>query len=100
MAEKEQSADHEAGLSIANELIEFANDKREEGHHPLVVASALRHAAANFTAFAFHGAGEALDGTGVLEDFSRFLAFYDDHHRQRLQPMTDLEKLAKQVENE
>ena len=46
----DQEADSTA---IANEVIKFANDRQEAGVDALIIAAALRHAAANFTAFAF-----------------------------------------------
>ncbi len=44
MAEEERSGQEELSLGIANELVEFANNKLGAGIHPMVIASALRHA--------------------------------------------------------
>ena len=52
MAEEESSGQEEVSIGIANELVDFANNKLDTGILPMVIASALRHAAANFTAFA------------------------------------------------
>ncbi len=100
MAEVERSDQEEVSRGIANELVEFANNKLEAGIHPRVIASALRHAAANFTAFAFRATDEPLDTEGIMENFLRFLQFYDSHHRGEARPITGLEKLVKQVERE
>ena len=100
MAEDERSGQDEVSRGIANELIEFANNKLDAGIHPMVIASALRHAAANFTAFAFSATDDPLDTEGVMEDFLRFLRLYDSHHRGEARPMTDLERLVQQVERE
>ena len=100
MAEEERSGQEEVSRGIANELVEFANNKLNAGNHPMVIASALRHAAANFTAFAFSVTDDPLDTESIMEDFLRFLQFYDSHHRGEARPMTGLEMLVKQVERE
>ncbi len=100
MAEEERRAQEEASLGIANELVEFANSKVDAGVHPMVIASALRHAAANFTAYAFRAADDPLDTESIMKDFLQFLQYYDSHHRGQARPMTGLEMLVKQVERE
>ena len=100
MAEEERSGENEVSLNIANELVEFANSKVDAGVHPMVVASALRHAAANFTAFAFRATDDPLDTESIMGDFLQFLQFYDSRHRGEAPQMTGLEMLAKQVEKE
>ncbi len=100
MAEEERSGREEVSRGIANEFVEFANNKLEAGTHPMVIASALRHAAANFTAFAFRATDDPLDTESIIEDFLRFLQFYDRRHRGEARPMTGLERLVKQVERE
>jgi len=100
MAEKERSGQEKVSTAIANELVEFANDKLEAGVDAVVVASALRHTAANFTAFAFRATEDPLDTDGIMEDFMRFLQFYDRHHRGETRSTTALERLVKQVEKE
>ena len=100
MAEEERSDQEKVSLGIANELVEFANSKVDAGVHPMVVASALRHVAANFTAFAFRDTDAPLDTEGIMGDFLQFLQFYDSRHRGEASPMTGLETLVKQVERE
>ncbi len=100
MAEEERSDQEEVSIGIANELVDFANNKLDAGVNPMVVASALRHAAANFTAFAFRATDDLLDTESIMEDFLRFLQIYDSHHRGEARPMTGLERLVKQVEKE
>ncbi len=100
MAEEERSDQEKVSLGIANELVEFANSKADAGVHPMVVASALRHAAANFTAFAFRDTDDPLDTEGIMGDFLQFLQFYDSRHRGEARPMTGLEMLVKQVGRE
>ncbi len=100
MAEEQTSDQEEVSLGIANELVEFANNKLDAGVHPTVIALALRHAAANFTAFAFRAADDPLETERIIEDFLQFLHFYDSRHRGEAGSMTGLERLVKQVEKE
>ena len=102
MTEKERSDDNKASLSMANDFVEIANDKLANGIHPLDIASAIRHAAANFTAFAYaQGTGDALDTASVMEEFRQWLENYNKLHREKnARPLTDLERLVEQVKNE
>ena len=100
MAEQERSGENEVSLRIANELVEFANNKLAAGIDPVVIAAAYRHAAANFTAFAYHGTDDPLDTESIMEEFLRLLEFYDSRNRGEARPMTGLERLVKQVEGE
>ncbi|NQU72043.1 MAG: DUF3144 domain-containing protein [Rhodospirillales bacterium] len=97
----EQSNEKELGVHMANEIIILANDKLETGLHPLVIADALRHAAANFTAFAFaHGTDDVLDRDEIVRDFVQMLEYYDSRHREGKAPISGLEQLVEQVKNE
>lgn len=97
----DQSNEKDLGVHIANEIIVLANDKLETGLHPMVIADALRHAAANFTAFAYaHGTEEPLDQEEVIRDFQQMLSYYDSRHRGGQPALTGLEQLVKQVESE
>ena len=100
MAEEEGSGQGSASTVIANELIEFANNKLEAGVDTAVIAAALRHSAANFTAFALHATEAPLNTEDIVEEFVGWLHFYDDRLRGGTRPMTPLEKLVKQVEDE
>ena len=101
MTENGRSGDNEASLSMANEFVEIANDKLATGIHPLDISSAIRHAAANFTAFAYaHGTDDALDTASVMKEFRQLLENYDKLHRDKARPLTDLERLVEQVKNE
>ena len=102
MTEEGRRDDNEANVRMANEFVEIANDKLAAGIHPLDIASAIRHAAANFTAFAnVHGTDDALDTASVMEEFRQWLENYDKLHREnKARPLTDLERLVEQVKNE
>ena len=100
MAKEGRSGENEVSLRIANELVEFANNKLEAEIHAMVIAAAFRHAAANFTAFAYHGTDDPLDTESIMEEFLRLLEFYDSRHRGEARPMTALERLVEQVKND
>ena len=109
MAEEEGSGQDSASTVIANELIEFANNKLETGVDAAVIAAAMRHAAANFTAFALEATKTPLNTEDIVEEFVGWLHYYDDRLRsgvpprqpqQQQQHLTPLEKLVKQVEDE
>ena len=95
MAEEEGSGQVAPSTVIANELIEFANNKLEAGVDAAVIAAAMRHAAANFTAFALHATEAPLNTEDIVEEFVGWLHYYDDRLRSGAPPMTPLEKLEK-----
>ena len=101
MTEEGRSDENEASLSMANEFVDLANNKLATGIHPMVIASAIRHAAANFTVFAYaHGTDDPLDTRSIMEEFLRLLEGYDKRHRGEARPVTALESLVEQVKNE
>ena len=101
MTEEGRSDENEASLRMANEFLEFANNKLATEIHPMVIASAIRHAAANFTVFAYaHGTDDPLDTGSIIEEFLRLLENYDKRHRGEARPVTALERLVEQVKNE
>ena len=101
MTEEGRSGENEASLRIANEFVEFANNMLGNEIDPIVIASAFRHAAANFSAFAHaQGTDDPLPTEGIMEEFLRMLEFYENHHRGEARPMTALERLVKQVKSE
>ena len=79
---RKNEANQRSDIEIANELITFANDKQEAGIHPTVIAAAFRHAAANFTAYAYaQGTNKRLATKRITKDFRQQLEFYDKRHR-------------------
>ncbi len=100
MAKEGRSGENEVSLGIANELVEFANNKLDAGIDPVVIAAAYRHAAANFTAFAYHGTDDPLDTESIIGEFLQLLEFYDSRHRGEARAMTALERLVEQVKND
>ena len=74
--------DRQFEIELANELINLANEKQAAGAHPTVIAAAYRHAAANFTAYAYaQGTNDRLPRKRVMKDFRQALEFYDKRHR-------------------
>ena len=97
----ENDANRRFEIELANELINLANDKQAAGAHPTVIAAAFRHAAANFTAFAYaHGTDDPLATESIMEDFLQALEFYDKRHRGEAPPKTALERLVEQAKRE
>ena len=95
------TSEHEHELVVANELIGYANSKLSEGMNPVTVAAGMRHAAANFTAFAsVHAEAEGLNVEGMTAEFRGMLEYYGERHEATVQPKTGLEKLVEAVKNE
>ena len=86
-------------VQIANQFINTANDKLKSGLRPDVVASGLRNAAANFTAFADTYGHRAVDIEGAAGEFRQMLEYYADIHGPG-RSATGLEQLVEQVKKE
>lgn len=96
----QHAEDMERSHLIANDFINLANEQLTKGVSPMVIASALHDASANFTAFAhLHGAVHGLDAAAVAENFQQLLEFYDTRHRGAHR-QTGLEALVEQVKDE
>ncbi len=101
MTEDREIDENEDNLRMANEFVDVANNKLAVGIHPVVIASAMRHAAANFTAFAYaHGTDDPLDTASIMDEFLRLLENYDKRQRGEARSVTALERLVEQVKNE
>ena len=88
-------------IELANELINLANDKQAAGAHPTAIAAAFRHAAANFTAYAYaHGTNDPLATESIMGDFRQALEFYDERHRGNTPSKTSLERIIEQAKRE
>ncbi len=86
-------------VQIANQLVNIANNHIEEGFPLEAVAAGLRHAAANFSAFAFHRSGGGANPEAIVEEFIGTLEFYLDRHQP--QPETaNLQQLVDIAKNE
>ena len=99
-----------ASVQFANDMISQANSALEKGAGVDDISAGLRHAAANFSAFACtHTAPpenadeDPLPGQ-MVEEFARMLSYYLDVHKPQTQPQTQpadgLKNLIEQVKNE
>ncbi len=91
----DQHEDDTFSMQIANQIINIANARIQEGAPGDEVALGLRHAAANFSAFAEHhrqvsGRQDGGDGDNdlgrIAEEFANFLEYYRDRHSANSQP--------------
>ncbi len=94
-------SEHEWELEMANELIGYANAKLNDGVNPLTIAAGLRHAAANFSAFAsIHVENGNINVATKLEEFQAMLEYYGKRHGESRKPLTGLEQLVETVKNQ
>ncbi|NQU62294.1 MAG: DUF3144 domain-containing protein [Rhodospirillales bacterium] len=92
--------DETLAVQIANQIINVANARMQEGAQPDEVATGLRHAAANFSAFVFQrGLGGPDDAGHLLEEFGSLLEYYLGRHAEGEQP-TGLGALIEQAKND
>ena len=90
-------------IQLANQIINVANNHLEDGMRPDAIAAGLRHAAANFSAFAHHrtdGNDEQLQA--IVEDFLQMFEYYLQRHAPASteQPGGGLNSLIEQAKSE
>ena len=96
------------GVQIANQIINIANARLEDGLPADEIAAGLRHAAANFSAFAyFRSEIQDLDSSAIVDEFASQLNYYfehhqptDEHHQPTEQPAQGLYQLIEQAKHE
>ncbi len=90
------------GIQIANQIINIANNHLQQGAHPADIAAGLRHAAANFTAFAIANTQDpaTFDPTPFAEEFFSTYAYYMDKHVAQPAPVSGLDDLIGRVKDE
>lgn len=88
-------------VQIANQIINVANARMHDGIAADDIALGLRHAAANFSAYAFASHPNAGDPNVLVEEFVRFLEYYLSRHKSH-EPAdkTGLQQLIEQVKSE
>ena len=92
--------DDTLSLQIANQIINVANARLQDGARPEEVVQGLRHAAANFSAFVeSRRQGKDADPGQVIEEFARLFEYYLGRHNPD-SPVGGLEKLIEQAKNE
>ena len=89
-------------IQLANQIINVANNHLEEGMRVDAISAGLRHAAANFSAFAHHRNGGNEDQLGpIVEDFVQMFEYYLERHApQQPQPASGLSDLIEQAKKE
>jgi len=91
-------------IQIANQIINIANTRREDGLPADEIASGLRHAAANFSAFAYYQSeNKDHDPNAIVDEFVNVFSHYLDLHKPK-EPQANsnlgLHNLVEQVKNE
>ena len=68
-------------VQLANQIINIANKKLEDGMPVEAIATGIRHAAANFSAFSHHASGSDDEQIGsIVEDFLQMFEYYLERH--------------------
>lgn len=93
---------HTLSVQLANQFINTANKRLEDGMDPQVISAALRHAAANFSAFVSSNTEpEQLEDGSLVDDFQTMLTYYAERHAaQNKAPQSSLMNLVQQVQDE
>jgi hypothetical protein len=88
-------------VQVANQIINIANARQEDGLPVDDIAAGLRHAAANFSAFAyFQSENKDFDPNAIANEFVDFLTHYLDLHKPEEKPRHGLYDLIEQAKNE
>ena len=91
-------------IQLANQIINIANKQLEDGIPVEAIATAIRHAAANFSAFAHHGSeGDDKGIQNIVEDFLQMFEYYLERHaptQTTSRPESSLTALIDQAKNE
>ena len=86
---------------FGNELINIANQEMAKGHSPAELAEGLRHAAANFSAYAFFLTDEeTADPNPLIENFVRFFEYYLSVHMPKEEAGGGLAQTIAQAKDE
>ena len=83
MSQDQQSSDGATlSMQFANQVINVANSRLEDGMDAALIAAGLRHAAANFSAFVFHlsGSGGDQELSAIVEDYLQAFEYYIERH--------------------
>jgi len=108
MTMADQPQDDTFSIQIANQIINIANDRMQEGAPADGLAKGLRHAAANFSAFAETRRDGGADPGRAVEEFIQLLEYYLGRHvpgdgagaGNGETPAAGLESLIRQVKDE
>lgn len=100
MSEEEDR--HTLSIQLANQVINMANNRMQEGMSAVDIAAGLRHAAANFSAFAVANSEdpEDVDPAFFAEEFIQIYAYYLEKHKAPVEVQSGLDALISQVRDE
>ena len=99
--ETKESDQPTPNMVFANEIINLANAALKKGQNVEDLAQGIRHAAANFSAYAFFLTGtNSRDPNDVVEDFVKFFEYYLSAHSPKQKPSSDLADTIAQAKNE
>lgn len=95
------SDDATLAVQIANQFVNAANARLEQDISPDVIAQAIRHAAANFSAFvASHADQPESIAAAYGDEFRETIAYYLPLHMEHHKPKSGLESLIDAVKKE
>ena len=89
------------GVQLANQIIDLANTHLANGHPVEEIASGLRHAAANFSAYAFFRSEQLpKDPNDTVDAFVSFFEHYLSVHKPKEAPGQGLAQLIERAKGE
>lgn len=89
------------GVQIANQIIDLANKSMAKGANAEDIASGLRHAAGNFSAYAFFRSEvQPKDPNDTVDDFVKFFEYYLGVHQPQESAGHGLKQLIQQAKSE
>jgi hypothetical protein len=92
--------DDTLSVQIANQIINVANARLADGVGNDDIAAGLRHAAANFSAYALNLRQDPPDPSVVVAEFVRFFDYYLERHKAQKAPTAGLQQLIDRVKGE
>jgi len=95
-----QPEDDTLSVQIANQIVNVANARLGDGVGADDIAIGLRHAAANFSAYALNARRDPPDPALVVEEFVRFFDYYLERHKADKAPTAGLQQLIDRVKGE
>ncbi len=88
-------------VQIANQIVNVANTRLEEGVSATEIAAGLRHAAANFSAFTLYQTqADPNEAQRSVEEFIQFFEYYLERHAPKDEPQGGLYSLIEEAKNE
>ena len=88
-------------VQIANQIVNVANTKLEDGVPADEIAAGLRHAAANFSAFALYQTkADPNESQRGIEEFIKYFEYYLERHAPSDGQQGGLYQLIEEAKNE